>query len=60
MVASAVARAAISVAAGVSTCPALRDANAVDTNSAWWTYSIAADNLTYAVGADQLAYEIGV
>jgi len=69
MVGSAIARAAISVAAGVSTCPALRDANAVDTNSAWWTYSIAADDLTYsiaaddlryAVGADQLAHEIGV
>ena len=41
----------------------------VITNSAWWTYTVAADdltfsipadNLTYAVGADQLAYEIGV
>lgn len=69
MTASSMARATIAAAAGVATCPALRDANAVDTNSAWWTYAIAADDLTfsipaddltYAVGADQLAYEIGV
>ena len=69
MVASAMARAAISAAAGVATCRTLVDANAVDTNSAWWTYTITADNLTfaipaddlrYAVGPDQLAFEIGV
>ena len=60
MAASAMARAAIAAAAGVATCRTLVDANAVDTNSAWWTYTIAADDLRYAVGADQLAYEIGV
>lgn len=54
------ARAAMTAAAGVATGRTLVDANAVDTNSAWWTYTIAADDLTYAVGADQLAYEIGV
>ena len=61
--------ATITAAAGVATCSTLVDANAIDTNSAWWTYSVAADDLTftipaddltYAVGADQLAHEIGV
>lgn len=57
--ASAMARAAISAAAGVATCRTLVDANAVDTNSAWWTYTIAPDNLTFAIPADDLSYAVG-
>lgn len=31
-----------------------------DTNSAWWTYTVEADNLTFTVAADDLTYTIGV
>lgn len=58
--ATAQAVAAISAAAGVATCATLADANAVDTNSAWWTYTAAADNLTFTVAADDLTYTIDV
>lgn len=50
--------AAISAAAGVATCSTLVDANGVDTNSAWWTYTVAADNLTFTIPADDLTYSI--
>lgn len=53
------ALAAFLAAVGQATAHALADANAIDTNSAWWTFTVAADDLTYSVAADDLTYDVG-
>lgn len=37
----------------------ISDPSVTDTNSAWWTYTVPADDLTYSVAADDLTYSIG-
>lgn len=58
MVGSAVARAAITAAAGVATCSTLVDANAIVGASAWWRYDVPVNDMRYAVPVHNLRYDV--
>ena len=47
-------------AASASLSAYVYDDSIIDTDSAWWTFTVPADDLTFTVAADDLTYTIGV